>query len=216
MINHILFDFDGTLADTSEGIIKSMHYAFEKMHYSLVTDMEIKNVIGPPLEEMLKILLGTEDSKIIKDGKKYFRERYRIEGVKEVCLYPDVISTLENLKKSGRSLYIVTSKPEIFVHTILDTYNIKDYFTAITGVSETSGSKSKMERMKALIEQYSLPQKQTIMVGDRKEDITAANANQIQSIGVSYGFGSCSSLKIEGCTKIIDSFSALVHEVSLL
>ena len=80
-IQHIMFDFDGTLADTSEGIIRSMHYAYDKLHLQHEPDERIQCMIGPPLEEMFSLLLHTEDGNYIKEAVTYFRERYAEQGV---------------------------------------------------------------------------------------------------------------------------------------
>jgi phosphoglycolate phosphatase len=212
-IQHIMFDFDGTLADTSKGIIRSMHYAYDKLHLQHETDAKIQSVIGPPLQEMFSILLHTEDKEYIKEAVTYFRERYAKQGVKELCLYPQVKATLRSLQEKGFKLYIVTSKPEKFVHEICEEQKIKEYFTAITGVSTETQSLSKAERMRELMETYGITKENGIMVGDRPEDAGASHYNSVICIGVTYGFGKREELKDAGCVKQLDEFSDLLYEI---
>lgn len=212
-MQHIMFDFDGTLADTSEGIIRSMHYAYDKLSLQHESDEKIKNIIGPPLEEMFSVLLHTEDKNYIKQAVVYFRERYAKQGLKELCLYPQVEQTLKKLKECGYKLYIVTSKPEKFVHEICEEQGIKEYFTAITGVPTVKPSMSKAERMRGLMELYNITKENGIMVGDRPEDAHAAGKNGISCFGVSYGFGKAEELTKAGCIKILNEFGTLLYAV---
>lgn len=213
-IQHIMFDFDGTLADTSEGIIRSMHYAYDKLYLRHEQDEKIQSIIGPPLEEMFSVLLSTDDGNYIKEAVTYFRERYAEQGVRELCLYPQVKHTLKALKESGYKLYIVTSKPEKFVHEICEGQGIREYFTAMTGVLAEKRSLSKADRMRKLMEMYHITKENGIMVGDRPEDVYAAQKNEMPCIGVSYGFGKADELSKAGCINILHEFGSLLSAVS--
>lgn len=213
MIKNILFDFDGTIADTSEGIIKSMHYAFDKLGVDRVADATIQSIIGPPLEEMFHTLLQIENEKEMKQAVAYFRERYSMTGIREFCIYPEVKETLHRLQQEGYALYIVTSKPEVFVHSICMKEGLREYFTAITGVKPDGSSPSKSTRMKKLMETYAINPINGIMVGDRVEDASAASENNMQCVGMTYGFGKKEDLINAGCVAVLDKFSELVDYV---
>ena len=208
-IRHIMFDFDGTLADTSEGIVHSIHYAYDKLQLGHVSDAAIRNVIGPPLEEMFSILLNTDDGAFIRQAVFYFRERYAKEGVWELCLYPEVINTLSCLKEKDINLYIVTSKPEKFVYDICNKQDVLKFFTAINGVPLKEKGLSKAQRMKRLMAGYGITCKNGIMVGDRPEDAWAAEKNGIHCIGVTYGFGKEEELIAAGCIRVIKTLNDL-------
>lgn len=213
MIQHVMFDFDGTIADTSEGIIRSMNFAYDKMGLPHEKDEVIQSVIGPPLEEMFRLLLGRPDEGVINQAVKYFRERYSSEGVRELCIYPDVHEVLEALQSAGKKIYIVTSKPEVFVHDICKEHEILDYFTDVTGVVLSGNKLSKAERMRILIQKYGITSDNGIMVGDRPEDAEAAAANHIGCIGVLYGFGSKEELENAGCIRTINRVLDLLQIV---
>jgi len=214
MTQHIMFDFDGTLVDTSEGIIKSMHYAFDQMGVPRVEDCTIANVIGPPLEKMISILLHTEDNAYIKRAVSLFRERYSIHGVMELQLYPRVVSTLKELKSTGRKLYIVTSKPQIYVEEICRKYDILSCFSGITGVELLGNNLSKGDRMRLLMDKYSITPENAVMVGDRPEDAYAATQNKVECIGIGYGFSNEEDLKGAGCNKVLNYFEQLIEAIT--
>jgi len=207
--DNIMFDFDGTLVDTSEGIIKCMHYAFDKLHRERVSDDEIQQIIGPPLNEMCRILLRTTDDEIISKAVFYFRERYAKEGLNELQLYPGVREMIRSLKSLDKSILIVTSKPTQYTEIILNDFKIKEYFDEINGVELHEKSLSKSERLMNLINEKKMDRKSVVMVGDRPEDMLAAKFSNVFSIGVTYGYGREEDLIREGACKIFNT----VYEV---
>lgn len=213
MIRHVMFDFDGTIADTSEGIIRSMHYAYDKMDIPREKEEIIRETIGPPLEEMFRLLLHTSDEAVINHAVKYFRERYSSEGVRELHMYPDVHEVLEGLYRTGKKMYIVTSKPEAFVYDICKEYGIIDYFTEITGVALSGNKLSKAERMGKLMQKYGITSNNGVMVGDRPEDAKAAAYNCVECIGVLYGFGRKNELENAGCIRLIHRVPDLLQAI---
>lgn len=211
MIQHMMFDFDGTLADTSEGIIKSMHYAFDQLKIPRVEDQAIADTIGAPLEDMFAMLLKIDDEVYIKNCVELFRERYRSKGIQELSLYPGVKETLKQLIRKGKKLYIVTSKPEVFVKQICEANGVLECFLDITGVSLEKVSLSKGQRMKEIMSKYDMTPDNAVMVGDRPEDAIAAKENQVPCIGLEYGFSTKDNLIQAGCVKTGSSFSQLLE-----
>ncbi len=206
MIKNILFDFDGTLADTSEGIIKSMHYTYDCMGYERLCDEEIQVAIGPPLQEMFRRLAGIDDDAEIEKCVKFFRERYSKEGVIETELYPYVQDGLKMLKDAGKRLFIVSSKPEVFVNQIGTRYGIAELFNEISATPVVGKAPSKTIRIGNIMQKYAMSAEDTVMVGDRHEDAEAAAANGIRCIGAAYGFDEAAVLRNCGCWKICESF----------
>jgi len=213
MINNIIFDFDGTLVDTSEGIIKSMHYAFDKLNIPRVTDQEIRGVIGPPLPRMLEILLKTNDDELVLKCTNYFRERYSNDGLRELEMYPGVSETLINLYEEDINLYIVTSKPHMFVIDITEKLQMINYFKDISGIMINGKDLNKANRIERLVNKHELIKEETIMVGDRCEDIIAAKYNDIKCIGVNYGYGKNKDLLEEGACLTINSLKDILNYI---
>ena len=206
MVENILFDFDGTLVDTSEGIIKSMHYAYDCLGYARISDEKIKEVIGPPLPEMFRQLLPDMTDEQVEAGVRKFRERYSEHGVKEAQLYPGVLNGLKLLRKNSKNLFIVTSKPEVFVREICRRYGIDGLFQDMTATVVSGKSESKAVRLGKLMEKHGMSRENTVMVGDRHEDAEATQANGVRCIGVTYGYDTVSSLVKAGCWKLAETF----------
>jgi len=213
VIKNLLFDFDGTIVDTSEGIVNSMQYAFEKLEIKKLPDASVKEIIGPPLDEIFSMLLNNDNEELIGKVVYHFRDRYAKKGLKEFQLYENVESTLSYLQNLKIKLFIVTNKPYEFTKTISENSGIIKYFEDISGSSLKGESKSKGNRIEELITEYNLDLEQTFMVGDRKEDVLAANQNGIKTIGMLYGFGNKIDLQSAGCEYFCNSFEELKETV---
>lgn len=209
MIKNLMFDFDGTIVDTSEGIVKSMQYAFAKCGHREVEENLVRDIIGPPLAEMIKVLLKSENEAEIEECVKAFRERYGSKGVFEMEPYSGIIDVIKNLAGQGFKLYIVTSKPTEYVNLILKDYDLEELFIDVTGVNLTGKSLSKSERLSWLINKHNLSADDSVMIGDRPEDLIAANNNGLRSIAVTYGFGKKEELIDNNATYIVNSVQSL-------
>ena len=203
MLKYILFDLDGTLTDPKEGITKCVQYALNKFGIERECD-ELLEFIGPPLKEhfMGYANLSDEDGTL---AVKYYRERYAPIGIFENGIYDGVIPILSALKEKGYTLAIATSKPRIFSEKICDKYGISKYITYLSG-SELDGTNTdKAAVLKNAMEFLGAQKDETIMIGDRIYDLEGADTNEIQSIAVSYGYGTMEELKKGNAVAIIDS-----------
>jgi HAD superfamily hydrolase (TIGR01549 family) len=191
---NIFFDLDGTLIDSSMGIISSMLYALKSCNKINIKEIDIKNAIGLPLLPMIrKILPNVTETETNKIAENY-RMHYSKIGLYNSILYDGVPELLKTLSEEY-NLYIVTSKPIQFTENITKKLNIREYFKFINGPDLGFASKNKTELLSELIRKEGLNPESCIMVGDRAEDILAANANDIKAVGVSYGYGTIKELK---------------------
>lgn len=189
MIKHVLFDLDGTIIDSQEGIMNSVIYALEKMGYPTPEKKELFRFIGPPLATSFKEYYGMSEEDAAK-AVAYYRENYRPKGVYQFSVYPGVATMLKKLSDSGRKLYLATSKPEVFAKQILELAGLDVYFTAIYGSLIPSGRDTKEEVIGYVLSENSLDAADTVMVGDRHHDIEGAHKAGLLAIGVTYGYGS--------------------------
>lgn len=202
---NILFDLDGTLTDSKEGITKSIQYALSKFHMKINDLGELEKFIGPPLVDHL-----TENYDFSKEqanvAVEYYREYFKEKGIFQNKVYCGIEDLLINLKEEGLNLFVATSKPTVFAERILKHFNLFHYFYAVVG-SEFDGSRNKKGQVISyLINKYKLKSKNDIiMVGDRKYDIIGAKENGIDVIGVTYGYGSAQELRQEGASYIAES-----------
>ena len=206
---HILFDLDGTLTDSAEGITKSAAYALK--HFNIeVTDLKsLEKFIGPKLQDSFMEFYNFSEEQAER-ASELFQERFARIGKFENKLYPGIKELLEKLKNSGRKLYVATSKPVFYSKEILDHFSISQYFEDISG-AELDGSKSHKEEVigRILTQNKITPSGQVVMVGDRKFDVIGAKANQIPVIGVLYGFGDREELTASGADRLAADLAEL-------
>lgn len=201
MYQIILFDLDGTLTDSGQGILNSVAYALDQMGIEEPDLASLQRFIGPPLYESFARFyqLNPADTQAAVDA---FRVYFKEKGMFENQLYEGVIPLLEALTEAGKTLAIATSKPEVFAKQILDYFGIAHYFDVIAGASLDSSRINKTDVISYALAQLDYNPQTTIMVGDREHDIEGAQANQLASIGVLYGYGTKQELEEAGATRI--------------
>lgn len=205
---HILFDLDGTLSDPKIGITKSIQYSLKK--FGIVEDNldNLEHFIGPPLHFSFKKYYGM-DEESTQLAITYYRERFKDKGMYENILYPEIPNLLQSLNDAGYILDVATSKPTFFAEKIVKYFNIDHFFNHIVG-SNLDGSRSiKGEVIEHVLNKYDTDLSEFIMIGDRKHDLIGANATSIDSIGVTYGFGSYKELNQEKPTHIVDNIDQI-------
>ena len=210
-IKALLFDFDGTIADSSPGIIASTRYALDKNNAgSDVTDNDIKNAIGPPLVPLIERILGKKaDEELVKNTALSFREHYTEKGLFMARLYEGMEKALKALSEKY-VLFIVSSKPEEFLEKLMPALGVRKYFKGIYGPGLELTPLRKAELVKACMAENNLKTDECIMIGDKAEDVTAAKANGIKTVGVLYGFGTAAELKEAGAACLIEKPDDLI------
>lgn len=211
MYKYILFDLDGTLTNSKEGITKCVQYALKHFEIDEPNLDNLTCFIGPPLLNGFKEYYGFDEDKSILAVEKY-RERFSEIGLFENAVYDGIEELLEELINKGKVLAIATSKPGIFTERILEKFTLKKYFKVVVG-SELDGTRNdKGEVIQEVIRQLDLSKddlSKTIMVGDRKHDIIGAKSCRIHSIGVKYGFAKENELELAGADYIVESVREL-------
>ena len=184
----VIFDFDGTICDTGEGILKSAKYALDAFGYDAPPYTELTCFIGPPLLVTFQEQFGADPVTADALVKKY-RERYTNEGLYESCLYDGIEELLKALEKDNIKMAIASSKPQDYIETLLKRFGVRDYFDVVCGVSFTADCESKTSIIARCQKELGIAGNELIMVGDRKYDIEGAKANIIDSVGALWGYG---------------------------
>lgn len=205
----ILFDLDGTLTDSSQGIINSIIYALKKYDIRVEDTASLKKFLGPPLHESFKEFYGFDDEKSMQ-AVSFYREYFSTKGLLENDVYNGIQGVLKQLFDNGKILILATSKPQEFTDRIMEHFDLKKYFKFIAG-SNMDGTRSKKSDVieHALSECEVTDKSSAVMVGDRKHDIIGANVVGIDSIGVEYGYGDYQELNNAGATYIVKTVSEL-------
>ena len=197
----VLFDLDGTLTDSGEGIINCAWLALEYFGIPLPTREEMRVFVGPPLRDSFLRFGVPEDG--VEKAIEIYRSRYVPTGMFENSPYPGIVDLLTALRKKGFRLYVATSKPEGMATAILEKFDLAKYFDLICGASldDTRDSKDKVIAYlisKAGDDSY-------IMVGDPAFDVAGAAVNGIPTIGVAWGYGKVEDMVKAGAKDIAHS-----------
>lgn len=206
MYKAILFDLDGTLTESGEGITKSVQYALEKLGKPEEDLDALKVFVGPPLMEQF-MKYADLDEETARRAVEIYRERYSTIGIFENRPYPGVVHMLEELKKKGYVLAVASSKPEYFVKKILAHFELEEYFEEAVG-SEMNGSRTnKTEVIEETLRRLHLEnhRDQVLMVGDKEHDILGARKAGVECLAVSYGYGTMEELTEAKPLQIADS-----------
>lgn len=185
----VIFDFDGTICDTGEGVMKSAKFALEAFGFAAPEDYrELTCFIGPPLLVSFQEEYGA-DPVTAEALVKKFRERYSAVGVYESCLYDGIKPLLQRLRSNGIKLGIASSKPQKYIETLLEKFEINEYFDCVCGVSFTADCESKSSIISRCRDGLGTQGRFTLIVGDRKYDIEGARTNMLDSVGAMWGYG---------------------------
>ncbi len=191
MFRYVIFDFDGTVVDTGEGILKSLQYSFEQMGREVPDMSDLKKFIGPPIHYSFTHYYGVSEEEVGEYIKKY-RERYTVKGIYECELYGGIPELIDALKRRGIKVGIASSKPLRLIYNVADHLGITEKFDAIVGVRmDDSNHSSKTGLILEAMELMGADDKnEVLMVGDRLYDIEGAKGAGVKSCGALWGYGS--------------------------
>lgn len=211
----LLFDLDGTLTDSQEGIFNCVEYALAAEKITVDDRASLRRFIGPPLVDSFMQFYGFDRERAEKATAKY-RERYSVTGIFENRVYEGIPEALEMLKKSGKRLGVATSKPEIYAVRIIEKFGLARYFEVITGAELDGRRNSKAEVIAECLRRFGDPDKNTVlMIGDRKHDILGAKKCGIKSAGVRFGYADKDELENVGADFIFDTPYMLAESLSV-
>lgn len=204
----VLFDMDGTLADTSEGIFVCFGYAFRKMGLQPPAESELSLCVGPPLlDSFLKFFDGDRRAALL--GVAAYRERYAAEGWRECALYPGVEECLSLLVGAGIGVGLATCKPQPFAERILERFKIAGYFSTVVGSKLDNSFDDKAKIIALALQKAKASPAASAMVGDRASDMIGARKNGVLPVGVRFGFALPGELESAGAAWIADDYPAL-------
>jgi|LSQX01.1.fsa_nt_gb phosphoglycolate phosphatase len=209
MIKLALFDFDGTIIDSAEGIVDSVLYALSKIGIVETDREKLLSFIGPPLFKSFKKHYNADDDTAHRLVALY-REFYAPTGYKRCSVYDGIPELLAKYKDKGIINAVASAKPEIYVKEIIKEKGLDRLFDVAKGISLKYISSDKIPVLQAAIDESGITDKdEIIMIGDRKFDIEAARKLGIKSIGVTYGFGTREELEEAKADIIVDTVEEL-------
>lgn len=204
----ILFDLDGTLTDSGEGIINCAWLALKHFNLPLPDKDTMRVFVGPPLRDSF-LRFGVPEEGVEK-AIEIYRSRYVPTGMFENTPYPGIKSMLAALKEKGHRLFVATSKPEGMATAILEKFQLAPYFDLICGASMDDTRDSKDKVIAYLLEKNG-GNDDYIMVGDTAFDVEGAAVNGIPTIGVAWGYGKVEDMEAAGAKAIAHSPAELLE-----
>ena len=212
MFQNLLFDLDGTLTNSGEGITKCVQYALKAQGIAEPDLKKLEVFIGPPLRDSFIKYYGMNKEQAEAAVEKY-RERYTDIGIWENYVYDGMMDLLKNLRADGRLLGMATAKPEVFALRIAKRFGLDTYLQDITGCSLDGKTDKKALVVATALEKWQLTtpeaKRTVVLIGDRREDVLSAHENGIACIGVGFGFGSYEELSEAGAEYYAEDMAAL-------
>ena len=209
-IKNYIFDFDGTLMDTSAVILATIKAAIKEMNLPPRTDSECRAIIGIRTDEAGRHLYpGLNISN--EEFAKVFRRNYDlIKKNAHEKTFPGVMSTLSVLRENGCGLAIASSRRLSSLEDYLGGLGIRDWFSTIVGADSVHNGKPHPEPVQKVLSSMNWNAADTLVVGDADVDILMGNAAGCRTCAVTYGNGEIKSLEAARPTFIIDSFGSLL------
>lgn len=189
----VIFDLDGTLTQSEEGIFNCAIYAAEKMGYEAPDATTLRRFIGPPLAYSFKTFMGMSEENA-QEAVRIYRERYTVTGLFENRVYPGIRRLLRTLKAQGCWCAIATGKPQGPAQRIAEYFGLMPYLDRVIGPDDSAPEKDRLIRA-ALPDEWD----EAWMVGDRRFDIEGGIAVGVKTVGAGWGYGSEEELRSSGC-----------------
>lgn len=206
MIKAILWDLDGTIINSEEGITKCVQYALRAHGIEEPDLKKLLCFIGPPLEPVFREKYGMTEAEAWQAVVKY-RERFDVKGIFECSLYDGVKDVIAAMKKRGYLLALASSKPETACRRILKHLDLLPYFDEVVGSTLDGSISTKEEVLEELGRRMAatgISKEEMCLIGDTKYDAAGARAFGIRCIGVSYGFGTREDMFAAGAEAVFD------------
>lgn len=207
MYDCILFDFDGTVFDTVEGITKSVRYAINKLGLDAELD-ELRCFAGPPLVDKFMEVFGF-DKAAAEQAVIDFRERYKPIGLYECRVFPGIKELIIKLRAAGKTVGLATSKPQELAEELLEREGMLDLFDVLFGSRHNVANNEKWQVVTWAMEECGAKPDRTILVGDTKYDVEGAHKVGIPCVGVRYGYAAEGELEAAGAEYIVSDMSEL-------
>lgn len=212
MIRAVLFDFDGTLADSSEGIFHTALYSVRELGITKeYSDEDLRRFVGPPLHDCFRTAFGMEDPELIESAVAIYRREYDSRGYRMMHLYPGMVELIKHLKADGIKVGVATFKGEQLVKFCLENLGVLSLFDSVHG-SDMQENRTKGDIIRLVLDDFSLSGNDVLMIGDTINDLKGAKEAGVQFLGVTYGFGFTDSCELEGYLHA-DSATEIYEEI---
>lgn len=210
MIKLLILDFDGTLADTQELIVRTNQEAMRRMGYPVRAAQDIIDTIGLPLEKGIQTLFPDLPHEVLPEWVKMYRTVF--DSLKEHIgpqLFPGVKETLEQLHADGYLISVASSRLSISLNAFLKDLGLMPYICYVLGADNVTQAKPHPEPVLKTLRDLHIPAQEALVVGDMPVDIQMGLGAGAYTCGVSYGNSNREALKKAGAHRVVDLFSEI-------
>ncbi|WP_195701339.1 HAD hydrolase-like protein [Companilactobacillus futsaii] len=213
-MKNLFFDFDGTIANTQEGIVNALEYMVNDLKMEHLGIDTYKKFIGPSLVDSLERFYPNFPKDRYQEAVKSFQSYYNTKGVYQLKLYPGMKDMLQQLKDAGYNLYISSVKTESMLKILIPHLGLDDYFEGFYGQSEDGFSRNtKPAILKYGLDDSKSAAEDSIMIGDRMTDMQGGVQNNVHTLGITYGFGDHKELAESGADLIVEHVDDIPNAV---
>ncbi|EPM68171.1 haloacid dehalogenase [Pseudomonas syringae pv. theae ICMP 3923] len=209
----IIFDMDGTVLDSAPGILESLTYAIRQMGHDFIPGADTQKLFGPPMNQIFAELLAPFADDRVDECVQLYRSHYREQGLYKSFPYTGISEALSHFSNRNYSLFIATSKRQEFAEKMLTHNGLFNAFQSIFGTSSDGTLDDKADLVKALLASLAKPPSSVFMIGDKRDDMQAAQLNSIIPVGALWGYGAVDELKNSGALALADTPWALPSAV---
>jgi len=209
---HLLFDLDGTITDSAPGIVACLNQALTDVGRPCLSTDQLRGMIGTPLRVIFERVLDPAEPDVVARAVACYRAVFDTVGMSGNAMYPGIADALRELRRRGHRLQIVTAKPAVVGRRVVAHFAIADLFDAVHGPAD-DGHSEKADSVRAAIDFVGGDPGEVVMIGDRVDDVLAARAHSIRSIGVEWGYGSRDELIAAGASLTVATIDDLLDWV---
>jgi phosphoglycolate phosphatase len=196
----ILFDLDGTIADSRPGILASIEYLLRRLGHEPDPSFDLQFVLGPPAEDWITKVLGHYRDDRFDEGVALYRSHQNEIGLFLSSIYPGIPDLLSGLRQRGIEIYVATAKRTEAAQRVLRHFGLASLFQSIRGTTPDRKNWDKAALISELLQERDLDPTRTAMLGDRKQDVCAARKNGLAGLGALWGYGSEQELMTHGAS----------------
>ncbi|MDR6182192.1 HAD hydrolase-like protein [Asaia bogorensis] len=201
----VLFDLDGTIIDSRIGIIDTLHGVVRALGHEPDLSIDLTWVVGPPLAELMEEVIRVYGDNRVEKAVALYRALYDKSGKFQTPVFPHMADLLRALARSPVRIFTATSKPASLAREILRQHGLDECFDRVHGAADDDSGGEKPEMIARIMEHEGLSATRTLMIGDRRFDISGAHANRLRALGVLWGYGGEAELTEAGADLLVAS-----------
>lgn len=208
----LLWDLDGTLIDSMPVISDCLHKTAQRYGQEPLSDDQVRQLIGPELGDILRLMIGDEPDFDVAEAKKVYRSFYQ-QAMLSSPVFEGLAQALSHFRELGMTNLVATAKYQSYAEQIIAAGDLSSLISGVYGSEADGRLGNKVHLLEHILREEHLSPAQTIMIGDTRFDMEAARAHDLTAVGVQWGYGHRDDLKTAGAHYIVDEPADLISIV---